>query len=533
MKKLIAILITSILTITVNALTINVMSFNNVSCNGKNDGSVSVLMTGGTGMGTYSWSTGSTAKTISNLAPNSYTVTVNDADGIPSTSVFVITEPNVLVANGGTNKTICIGSSVNLSGSATGGTGIYGYAWSGGSAIVNPVTNTTYTLTVTDANSCKSTSTVSVIVNQLPIVSFTGLGTLYCKNASPVTLIGSPSGGVFSGKGIVGNTFNTLDTSGVKSITYTFTDGNGCTASQTKNVTVLANPKAPSICMITVDTISKYNIIMWDKTSILNADSFIIYREITSNDYQRIGAVSKSVLSQFVDTVRTKYHPNTGNPNTGTYRYKIAIRDTCGNYSEKSNYHNTLYTNQSNGTFTWNAYEMEGKSIPVQELTSYVLYRDDNSTGSWNPINSVSGTQYVMTDPNYLSYPNASWRVETQWSIGCTPTAKVTNGFFASRSNINKPSSTTGIENIKETGSINVYPNPFDKQTKLSINIKSKSMVTIILFNSLGQEISVIENKTLEGGDYTYDLNVEDKGIYMLKSVINGHAITQRIIELN
>ncbi|MBC7863889.1 MAG: hypothetical protein IAF38_13015, partial [Bacteroidia bacterium] len=117
----------------------------------------------------------------------------------------------------------------------------------------------------------------------------------------------------------------------------TITEGYGCVQTYSVTLTEPA-PDVVSICLVTVDSNSQHNIIMWDKTPFTDVDSFIIYREIATNNYQPIGAVHFDSLSQFVDTTETLYFPNTGNPNAGTYRYKIKAHTTCGGYTAISPY---------------------------------------------------------------------------------------------------------------------------------------------------------------------------------------------------
>ncbi len=88
-------------------------------------------------------------------------------------------------------------------------------------------------------------SSVTVTVNTLPVVSFSGLAGPYCANASVVILTGSPAGGTFSGPGINGNTFDPAlaGSGGPYSITYTYTDmATGCSNSSSQNVTVIPLP---------------------------------------------------------------------------------------------------------------------------------------------------------------------------------------------------------------------------------------------------------------------------------------------------
>jgi hypothetical protein len=53
-----------------------------------------------------------------------------------------------------------------------------------------------------------TSNTLTMTINPLPSVSFSGLSASYCATGIPATLTGSPAGGTFSGTGISGNTFD-------------------------------------------------------------------------------------------------------------------------------------------------------------------------------------------------------------------------------------------------------------------------------------------------------------------------------------
>ena len=59
----------------------------------------------------------------------------------------------------------------------------------------------TYYDTLTSVNGCDSVIVTTLIVNPLPVVSFSGLDTSYCSTDAGVTLTGTPAGGTFSGSG--------------------------------------------------------------------------------------------------------------------------------------------------------------------------------------------------------------------------------------------------------------------------------------------------------------------------------------------
>ncbi|MDO9185250.1 MAG: FG-GAP-like repeat-containing protein [Bacteroidia bacterium] len=289
----------------------------------------------------------------------------------------------------------------------------------------------------------------------------------------------------------------------------------------------------PAICMVTVDSASINNIIYWDKTLYSNVDSFIVYRETISNSYKKIGAVQRDSLSMLIDTVRHLYFPFTGDPNTGTYRYKLQIRDTCGNYSLLSSYHNTIYVTQTGGTFNWNNYQIESEANPIPELTSYNLYRDNNGNGNWSLVSAVSGSQLTINDPDYTSYPNARWRIETVWSISCTPTRALNN----SRSNIKGNMITNGIPSSNELSIlVSIYPNPFLANTTIGYRLNKKSDVSLEIYNALGQKVETLVKADQTVGEYKYNFSAKEKGygtgVYFLKISLDGKVSVKRIVEL-
>ena len=288
-----------------------------------------------------------------------------------------------------------------------------------------------------------------------------------------------------------------------------------------------ALPSAPAICAVTVDSLSQYNVIYWDKSPYIGSkvDSFIVHREVQSNVYMPLGAVSINELSMFVDTFRTKYfispYFNLGDPNAGTYRYKLQVRDTCANYSTLSPFHNTIFMTNNSGTFSWpQLYTIEGSSNPV---TSYLLLRDDLNNGNWNVVNSVAGTQQSVSDPQYATWQStANWRIETQWNISCTPTRNDTT-INSAKSNTFKTSG-TGINEGSMENLVSVYPNP----TNGKFVIKNEKFVikTLEIYNLHGEKSHSIP---INNYSAIIDLIIPN-GIYFLKIISNKETINKKII---
>ena len=141
---------------------------------------------------------------------------------------------------------ICVdaGSIVLSGGSPAGGT----YSGTGvSSGQFNPLTAGPGTHTIsyiyTNGSGCKDTATSNINVYAKPNVVFGTLPSV-CLNAMAFTLTqGTPAGGIYSGDGVAGDEFSPLVTgAGSYELTYTYTDSNGCTNSDTSVQTVFTLP---------------------------------------------------------------------------------------------------------------------------------------------------------------------------------------------------------------------------------------------------------------------------------------------------
>lgn len=142
---------------------------------GSTDGSVSVVVAGGTTPYTYSWTPGGSAATsITGLAPGNYSVTVTDQVGCSATENYVVPQTGSLNVDATPEiSTINQGEFVQFN-----TTGATTYSWSPTSTldcsdcpnpIATPSTNTMYIVTGTDASGCTGIDTVYVNVIPEPI----------------------------------------------------------------------------------------------------------------------------------------------------------------------------------------------------------------------------------------------------------------------------------------------------------------------------------------------------------------------------
>jgi PKD repeat protein len=286
----------------------------------------------------------------------------------------------------------------------------------------------------------------------------------------------------------------------------------------------------PEICLVTVDSLSAYNEIYWNKSNYMSSDTFLVYRDTANNDYALIGKVPFDSLSMFVDTVRTLFIAS-GNPNVTSWRYKIAVEDSCGNIGMMSPYHQTMFIQNTNGNFSWNHYQVQGQIIPVPSLSNYLFQRDDLSNGNWNTIQSVSASSTAFTDPNWSTFQStASWIVRTNWTVACDPTLKLSPGAMAavtkSRSNIQNNMAVSGIKSV-EKNEIALMPNP--ARNSVSIQLPKISVnVFIEVYDAMGKII--LSKNAANTGEV--NLNTENLagGIYFVRIISDNEKTIKKLV---
>ncbi len=131
-----------------------------VVCNGQNNGTITVTAAGGVGPYQYSINGGATwqGSNIFNVAANSYTITIKDANNCITTQTITVTEPAVLTASSVTTTASCNGGpDGTITVTANGGNAGYGYSLDGTSFQSSNTFNVlagSYTVTVKDNLGC-------------------------------------------------------------------------------------------------------------------------------------------------------------------------------------------------------------------------------------------------------------------------------------------------------------------------------------------------------------------------------------------
>ncbi len=510
---------------------INNVFSTDITCNDGSDGAITITVIGGTEPYTYLWSNGSIVSFISNLVAGPYEVTVTDSNGCITNQSVTLTQPDAFSFMITTTDANCSNNDGSATVSVSGGTGAYTYAWSSGGtdSTETGLAADVYTITVTDVSGC--TDSANVAVSNVGGATITidsiidggcgaSLGSIY------ITLTGGS--GIFTYLWSNGSTNE--DLVNVSSGTYnvTVTDTNSCISTESAHISGVPSVEA-SICLVTVDSATGKNLIVWEKTQTEGVLSYNIYKESSEvNVYYLIGNVPVNTASVFVDSL--------SDPTIRSWRYKIQVVDSCLNESELSADHKTMHLNINLGippaiNLIWDHYEGDF-SFP----TYYVL-RYTALTG-WDTLGALASNLTSYTDPNP---PNEDlyYFVEVKHPTGCDPNMSKVLTYNSAKSNVSNrllptgiPPQVPGVENLSD---FKVYPNPYTGETKIAYILHEQANVLLEVYNVLGKKVQVLVNEPQNTGKHQIDFSTNDlgysPGVYILKLRVGDTLYMKKLME--
>ena len=214
----------------------------NARCFGNNTGLITAAGNGGTSPYTYAWSNGVNTAINNNLIAGTYTVTVTDANGCTTSTPVIITQPAAPLGVSGTPTAVsCFNVPTgSISTTTTGGTSPYVYQWNNGGAGTS-ITNLSagsYTVTITDALGCTTIGNYTVTQPSAALSTTIAGTTVSCFGGNDGTTIINPNGGTspYTYLWNTGSTSNSLAGITTGNYTATVTDANGCTTSNSINI---------------------------------------------------------------------------------------------------------------------------------------------------------------------------------------------------------------------------------------------------------------------------------------------------------
>lgn len=435
-------------------------------------------------------------------------------------------------------QNVCLGDSASFSVIAA-GTQLITYQWRKDGADISNATDSVYTIVsaaLSDTGSyscvvtnlCRSVESDAVPFRVIQLIANAGTSNNIC-NGQTSQLQASASSNFPAESGTISYVWSPVtglsnpnisnpgaDPDSTTVYTVTATDQLGCSAFDIVNVFVQNPYSGEQICMVTVDTVTWKNKIMWEKTLDVGSIGYNVYKEVSTNIYSGIGYVPFSDTAEYIDI--------TSQPESYANRYKISVVDTCGHESTKSFYHMTM--NLTIAAFgntmglTWTHYiDESGSFTPL----NYYIYRGTTPT-NMQLLDSVPGTITSYNDNNvFVVY---YYIIGVKSANACITAKSETISFSNKKDN----SSFIGAVEYNGSGSeaLSIFPNPINENTTVKFFNPVNEVFRMKITDPKGRVIRQSENIT--GNEIKIERKDLKSGVYFIEIKSANRTFRGKII---
>jgi hypothetical protein len=453
--------------------------------------SITASITGGITEYTYSWSNGQTSQNLSGVPAGKYTLTVTDNHLCQKIDSSETIEPDsIKIILTEYTPITCFGDSDGvLQASVSGGTGSYNYSWNDASSqdqtqAIN-LSDGTYTVTVTDDNSCINTHSFTLL--EPAAITFASIDSTniscaeYADGSIEVTMAGGTGAYTYNWSHSLPNS-SLVENLAVDTYTLTVSDDNNCLSDE-QSIEI----NGPATALSLEEDISSHvnNACFGDSNGSL---TLIASDGWTDNDYQ-----------YSLDLINWSTSPIFSGLNAQNYTTYVRDDNNC----------------------------VESISVEITEPDEIIINSetvDDKTimvtaTGGTNPLSySLDGTGTPQSTGQFNDLANGSYFVAVTDINTCGPA--VSNNLTI------EPS---GIDVIENTVS-QLYPNPSNGQFNLLFKVPNDGEFMVELFSLNG--VKVFEEAYIayagETKNITIDVSKNTKGLYVIK--VNGVSLQTKLI---
>jgi hypothetical protein len=279
------------------------------------------------------------------------------------------------------------------------------------------------------------------------------------------------------------------------------------------DVTVtVVNPPEAYLCMVSFDTLTQKNLVIWNKTETSLVTHVNIYKETSQNEiYEKIAEVPYASPGIYLDT--------NSHPLIRSFKYRISFTDTNNVESEKSSFHKTIHLNIDAGIYgfnlIWNHYE-------GFDFLTYNIYRKIGTEG-YVRIASVASNVDSYTD-FYVNSGVATYYIEVVRPEPCQPNQR-SGDYITSVSNI-AAAAPLGVEDNQHPGML-IYPNPAKDKVFVVMNSEQGKPYRIDLFQPNGQMLLSKESTEPRS---ELDLSTLRSGVYFLRISSENTSTVKKIV---
>jgi Tol biopolymer transport system component len=506
------------------------VSIKNNSCFGIPDGSIGITVIGGNIPYSYEWSNGMITEDINGLVPGHYEVIVTDKTGCKKFAGYDVFQPAPLYLSISSTNTSGTTDDGTAEVSVYGGTPPYEYIWSTDStgSLQSNLESGIYQAVITDANGCRDSVRAAIFQLCGPDIVVNSVTPSECglRNGSVDISIPGEDGPF---EYLWSNNDTVQDIAGVPSGDYTVTvayKDSACASVAEITVPALLDPVP--ICMVSVDTMTGHNMVIWQKpVSTGNISAFNIYRETDRYEvYELIGTRTINDESFYIDD------DSIVNPAIQPWKYKMSVTDTCGNESDLSAVHKTMHLLMNEGL--GNTVNLIWDNYSGFDYYTCHVFRYSTQSGLQNIFNKAGSPQLIFNSFTDLTPPESGYYyfIEIESPYTCTSRKKATSHNSVRSNKTNKISSTGIISEFPANlRNLSLYPNPNNGIFTIYLELEKQNDIIIRIYDSYGRLL--IDRKSYNiAGEYEENVNFSDRtpGIYYLKVIIKEGVIIKPFV---
>lgn len=470
-----------------------------VSCGGASDGTAQVTIDNGELPYAFDWSitNAPNADAVANLEAGSYTVTVTDDAGCEVVATVQLTTPPVITASPVAQNVLCFGESTgSIALNAGGGAGTLSYTWQHNnqltSANLSNLGAAVYTYTITDANGCSVTNSITVdnaVLAALEAVAFTEDASCAGSSDGEINLTagGGTGLGTYTYSWAHNNALNTGTLTSLSAGTYiaTVTDANNCSVESTIDiwspVAITTNP------------------------TVINA---LCFGQSSGSIQLNAAGGTGAIITDWPHD--SQLHTATAtNLSAGTYSVTITDANNC-----------TLSTSVTVSQ------PAQGYSLSNTIVNATAFGECDgtislsNIAGNTAPYTFTWSTAPVQSSTTASQLCAGTYTVTISDQYNCTTTAT-----FA----VTEPLE-TGVSVVNELSAVNLWPNPH-KQA-LQLNNVPQGTYSLRVSNTIGQQVLSLNNTQPDAaGSIKLNMESQAKGIYFITLSNRTSSITIQAVK--
>ena len=538
----------------VDTLVGSVASQTNVLCNGGANGSLTVVATGGTSPYNYSINggPGQSTPTFSGLSSGGpYSISITDTKGCSAVVDAQITQPAVLQVV--VDSTISVSCGIAHSGGilthAVGGTSPYVFLWSNNDATANisGLDMGTYSVVVTDSNSCTGTASAIVGFDSSLLLNAVAANPLCYGDNGSVSITVNNGTAPFIYTWSNGDTSADVTNLALGSTTVSVTDANHCTATQTF---IISQPQQVFVAVDSVQPVCNTATGSASATGSGGSGPYIYTWSSGSNGDTASnlapGTYTVTVYDSHNCTAVASFSVSN---QSGLSIATVAVADSCFGGSDGSAQANVT---GGAGSYTY-AWSNGGTTSSISNVAAglYIITATDSvgcsvssavtvtEPGVIHPVISTTGASVGQnngsatidsiqggTGPFTVQWSNSqSGATITNLAIG-TYTLTITDHNGCSQSDTVVISQTTGISTVDGNIQMVIYPNP--AKNEISVDLGSISaLTTLSVRNVLGQQVIF---KQLNAMHNSIDISGLGSGVYTFQVREGANVVVQEVI---